>query len=187
MYWSFGTFLFSLIFSLVVLVLSIVAARKSKDDAEGYSFFASAVIGFFIISTIVAYSITSGDLNLKNQLIEEINNTPPTEDVIYHKVEYIGTRWVLQNPADKRWYVDMGNGSMVSFDRIVKEEMCRTCVQFLEPDGGKFVYLYRVQKKPKGFFNSDAPVLYFSKGQDIYLQSMQTINVEEQTLKQVKH
>jgi hypothetical protein len=43
----------------------------------------------------------------------------------------------------------------------------------------EFVHLYRVQKNPEGSWFDSKPILYFSKEVDIYLQSLQTIRVEE--------
>ncbi len=180
MYWSFGSFLFTEIFLLVFFVLSIFAVRKNSLGSSTAILVISVLL---MLAVLIGYAGDHQDSGMKQHLLDEINGVASFDDVAYHKVEYLGVRPVVDNPADGHFYVDLENGAMISFDRIFIEKMCRSCAQFKQANKSDKVHMYRVQREPKGTFNDDSPALLFSKEQDIYLQSMQSIIVNEQVKK----
>lgn len=163
----------------------LILQTKHRDQ-DGWTVAAAATLVIMMLFVFAAYNRYEYDLDLKQRLLNDISNVSTFEDVTYHKVEYLGSRSVVVNPADGHFYVDLGNGAMISFDRIFIERMCRSCEQFQSANTSEQIHLYRVQREPKGVFNDDEPVLFFSKQQDIYLQSMQSIVVDEQTIQSAK-
>ncbi len=173
------------VFSVVLLVLSAIV---SLDDDGGKGAFATFVfwmslIGFLLLCASHFDESLSSTERWRSELIAEISPNNYIEERAYHEVEFLGKRPTFPNLSDGRRYVDLGNGVMISYNRIMNEGMCRVCEQFNTWEVKDSVYVYRVQKGAPRWWRS-GPVMIFSKHPDIFLQSYQRVEVTSKTTEQ---
>ena len=174
-YMTASAFWWTFAFIFISMIICIIDAAHSEGE-NGISH----VSGIFLLVWLIVMSIfrfgPSKDTQWKSEVIESFNGGDHIEERVYHSVEFIGKRAAVMNPSDMRWYVDMRNGAMVSYNRIMNEGMCRMCDQFDKGAQGDTIYIYRVQKDAPHFWNS-GPVYFFSKHQDLVLQGSQSMEV----------
>ena len=115
----------------------------------------------------------------KEQLIAHLTAIQEPEEEVYYEVQFLGRRPVKFNPSDKRNYVILEDGRMISYNRIVNEQMCRTCKQFTESGYVDSLYVYRVQREEPHWYGSSDIELFFSKEEDIFLGNSQSVLVTD--------
>lgn len=176
-YWSTPAFWCSVAALVLFILMTTIRNSSAKDDSS---------LGFFtiilmIISLLVIFVAHFGvkDKAWRSEAVADITGGSFIEERTYHDVEFLGKKTAIFNFSDARWYVDMGNGSMVSYNRIMNEAMCRRCEQFKDGSMYDSIHVYRVQKDKPSIW-SEGPVMFFSKHADIFLQATRENNLDEQ-------
>lgn len=175
MFWSTSAFWFVIVVALLVLGLTIAQSVKDGDSAARSTSIAVLSV-FLIVSFIFNFGKLRNDKSWKAEAISDITGGEYVEERLYYDVEFMGGKASVFNYSDARWYADMGNGSMISYNRIRNERLCRMCDQFKEGSVRDSIYVYRVQKDEPRWWNS-GPVLFFSKHPDIFLQGSQRMEL----------
>lgn len=178
-YWTAATQWCIVVPCLVVFAFSFFRQAIVMDN-KGENSYSMALPGtlcclLFIGSMIVTYTDVAHD---NKEMADALSAAPPIEERRYHSVQFLGLKPIQQNQADGRYYVNMGSGEMLSFNRIALERMCRTCAQFSNTTAlrNNSVFVYKVQVDAPHWWSS-GPVLYFSLTRDIFLEGSQSVQI----------
>lgn len=177
-FWTKSAFWWTFIFAIVIMVFSAIIAFDDKTHGKGTALFWLTAIGFAGLC-LFNFDVSKNE-KWRYDIMAEISPNDYIEERAYYEVEFLGKKPTFPNLSDARRYVDLGNGSMISYNRIMSEGMCRVCEQFKTWDTKDSVYVYRVQKDAPHWWNS-GPVMIFSKHPDIFLQSSQRVEVNSKT------
>lgn len=175
MFWSTSAFWSTIVVGLLVFALTL--AQSAKNGENNTRTLAMVVLGVSMtMMFIVNFGNDHDQKTWKAEAISDITGGEYVEERLYYDVEFMGGKASVFNYSDARWYADMGNGSMISYNRIRNERLCRMCDQFKEGSVRDSIYVYRVQKDEPRWWNS-GPVLFFSKHPDIFLQGSQRMEL----------
>ena len=162
--------------TFVAMAISLVQALSDTKSKGDLSHVVVVVLFLWLIALLIGRFAQPSKTEWKTEVLEDMNMDGQIEERIYHEVEFLGKKPAIMNLSDSRWYVDMGNGAMVSYNRIRNEGMCRMCDQFKDGEKGDTIHVYRVQKDKPHFWNA-GPVYFFSKHPDLFLQGSQPMEV----------
>lgn len=172
-----SAFWLTVLFTFVAMAICFIDSLMQQDGQhKSISHVAGFVLAIFLIVLMFGKYGPVNSTMWKSKVISELYDEKFVEGETYHSVEFLGKKSVVMNPSDSLYYIDMGNGAVVSYNRILRERMCRTCKQFTYGDISDSAFVYRVQKSKPRFWNS-GPLLIFSKSQDLLLQGSQSLEV----------
>jgi hypothetical protein len=165
-YWSAPAF-WSTIVVLVILLIMVIFDKDGNEDEK----VAKGLLIVFLIIAMTVANFCERNEAWRSKVISDIRGEQNIEERTYHQVTFLGKKSTIFNYSDARWYVNMGNGSMISYNKIMNESMCRRCEQFKEGSMIDSIYVYVVQKDPPKWYN-EGPVMFFSKYPDLFLESV---------------